>query len=358
MAQSSTLSCGRGWPVPDYSSLDRLLHRLVLGSQFRAEMFHDLERGSFLKSSPEDTGRHVFVTGLARAGTTILMREIYSSGDFGSLTYADMPFVLAPNFWSRVSGKGRNAGPKVERAHGDGIEVDFNSPEALDEVYWRVFTGGDYIHPDRLVPYVPDSEQMAGYRDLVRLVLRRTGASRYLSKNNNNLLRLAPLAKAFPSAVILVPIRDPVDQAGSLLRQHRRFLNTDKFTRDYMGWLAHHEFGADHRPFAWGGKIPEGDPADPAYWLGCWTAAHRRIEALEREHANIQLVPYDALASDAAVWPAIARRIGIEPTQLKEIRLGPGAARRRADRHEAESVETRDLFVQLDKRARQSLGLD
>ena len=342
--------------MPDYSSLDRLLHRLVLGSQFRAEMFHDIERGAFLKSSPEDNGRHVFVTGLARAGTTILMREIYGSGDFGSLTYADMPFVLAPNFWNRVSAKGRAAGPRVERAHGDGIEVDFNSPEALDEVYWRVFTGEDYILPDRLVPYVPDSEQMAGYRDLVRLVLRRTGAARYLSKNNNNLLRLAPLAEAFPDAVILVPIRNPIDHARSLLGQHRRFLDSDKFTRDYMGWLAHYEFGADHRPFAWDGTIP-GDPTHLDYWLGCWTAAHRRIQALEREHANIQLVPYDALTSDVAVWPAVAEKIGIEPTQLKEIRLSSGLTRRESARHERGAADAIDLFAQLEKRAREALGL-
>ena len=344
--------------MPDYSSLDKLLHRLVLGSQFRAEMFHDIELGAFLKSSPEDDGRHVFVTGLARAGTTILMREIYSSGGFGSLTYADMPFVLAPNLWNRLSGKSRAAGPRAERAHGDGIEVDFNSPEALDEVYWRVFTGRDYIRPDRLVPYVPDGEQMAGYRDLVRLVLRRTGAARYLSKNNNNLLRLGPLAKAFPKAVILIPVRDPIDHSRSLLRQHLRFLEADNFTQDYMGWLAHHEFGAGHRPFAWEGMVPEGDPMDLKYWLTCWIAAHRRIQAMEREYANIQLVPYGALTTDPAVWPAVAEKIGIEPVQLQEIHLRSRAATPESESHEPSSADALSLFAQLDNRARQSLGLN
>ena len=226
----------------------------------RAEVLHDMERGAFLKSAPIDEGRHVFVTGLARAGTTILMREIYASGEFGSLTYADMPFVLAPNFWHGISAKSRKAGVKAERAHGDGIEVDFHSPEALDEVYWRVFSGGDYILPDRLVPHSPDDEILAGYRDFIRLVLRRTGKTRYLSKNNNNLLRLDSLAKAFPDSVILIPVRDPRDHALSLLNQHNRFLDSDAFTRDYMGWLGHHEFGATHRPFAWDGAIAASDP--------------------------------------------------------------------------------------------------
>ncbi|MGB5838386.1 MAG: hypothetical protein WBH14_15195, partial [Albidovulum sp.] len=122
--------------MSDYSALDRLLHRMALASPVVAEMMHDMERGMFLKSAPEDGGQHVFVTGLARAGTTILMREIHRTGDFGSLTYADMPFVLAPNLWARLSKKGQTAGVKAERAHGDGIEVDTQSPEALDEVYW------------------------------------------------------------------------------------------------------------------------------------------------------------------------------------------------------------------------------
>lgn len=325
----------------------------------RAEVLHDMERGAFLKTAPPDEGRHVFVTGLARAGTTILMREIHGSGEFGSLTYADMPFVLAPNFWNRLSANGRKAGPRTERAHGDGIEVDFDSPEALDEVYWRIFAGSDYILPDRLVPHAPDDEQIAGYRDLIRLVLRRTGKFRYLSKNNNHLLRLDSLARAFPDAIILVPFRDPLRHARSLLHQHRRFLGSDGFTRAYMGWLGHHEFGATHLPFAWADAIVGGDPLALDYWLACWVATHRRIERLELEHDNVQLVPYQALMSDAAVWPAVARRIGISPEPLKQIRSMPNLPAGQQDGDlvdEALTDEAASLYRALEQRARHSLG--
>ena len=343
--------------MANYSPLDKLLHHLALGSPARAEMLHDMERGTFLKSAPRDNGSHVFVTGLARAGTTILMREIHCSGVFGSLTYADMPFVLAPNSWQRLSAVGRKDKPRAERAHGDGIEVDINSPEALDEVYWRIFSGGDYILPDRLLPHAPGDEQMAGYRDFIRLVLRRTGQARYLSKNNNHLLRLRSLARAFPDSVILIPVRDPLDHASSLLNQHRRFLESDAFTRSYMGWLGHYEFGATHRPFAWDGAAIGGDPETLDYWLRQWTAAHQRIDRLDREQENIQLVPYQALTSDARIWPAVARRIGITPAPLKEVRF-------RADRKLAGDVtrsavtdETADLYRELEARARKSLGV-
>jgi hypothetical protein len=343
--------------MADYSPLDKLLHHLALGSPARVEMLHDLERSIFLKSAPSDEGRHVFVTGLARAGTTILMREIHCSGVFGSLTYADMPFVLAPNFWQRLSALGRKAKPRAERAHGDGIEVDINSPEALDEVYWRIFSGGTYILPDRLLPHTPGDEQMAGYRDFIRLVLRRTGQTRYLSKNNNHLLRLDSLARAFSDSVILIPIRDPLDHARSLLNQHRRFLGADAFTYAYMGWLGHHEFGATHRPFAWDGAIVGDDPQTLAYWLAQWIGAHRRIDALERKHKNIQLVPYQALISDAGTWPAVAGRIEIATGPPQEIRF---SAVRKPAGEAAQGVvadEVAELYRRLEQRARESLGL-
>ncbi len=302
-----------------FSGTDKVLHRLALGSRPVAEMVHDIERGRFLKRAPADEGRHVFVTGLARAGTTILMREIHRTGQFGSLTYADMPFVLAPNSWAGLSSKSRDPGQKAERAHGDGIEVDAHSPEALDEVYWRIFDGDAYIGKDGLSPHAPDGDMIAGYRDLIRLVLLKTGTGRYVSKNNNNILRLPTLADALPQSQFLVPLRDPLAHAASLLAQHQRFLNADPFTRDYMTWLGHHEFGATHRPFLFDGR-PEGDPQTLDYWLRAWIAAYGALDRAEEGRDNVCFVPYEALSADPAIWQAVARRIGIAAAPAGELR--------------------------------------
>lgn len=327
--------------MADYSALDRLLHRLALASPMRAEMLHDVERGLYLSSAPADGGRHVFVCGLARAGTTILMRELHRSGAFGSLTYADMPFVLAPNLWRKLSARGDDPGEKAERAHGDGIEVDQNSPEALDEVYWRVFAGEEYIRRDRLIPHRPDGDAVEGYRDLIRLVLRHTGKGRYLAKNNNHILRLGTLAGAFPDSLFLVPVRAPAAHAQSLLSQHRRFAASDAFTQSYMRWLGHHEFGATHRPFAWNGVAEAGDPDTLDYWLAQWVAAHRVLLEAAKAHDTVRLVPSDRLARDPALWPAIARAAGIDATPLQEIRAMP----ERADA--ASSDEADALYTEL-----------
>ena len=305
--------------MPDYSTLDRILHRMALASPIRAEMMHDMERGMYLKRAPKDNGQHVFVTGLARAGTTILMREIHRTGAFGSLTYADMPFVLAPNLWAKLSRKGQTRGQKAERAHGDGIEVDTQSPEALDEVYWRVFDGKAYIGTDGLSPHDPSDELIDGYRDLIRLVLLKTERPRYVSKNNNNILRLRSLARAMPESQFLVPLRQPLSHAASLLGQHRRFRDADPFTRDYMKWLGHHEFGATHRPFLFNGR-PEGDPDGMDYWLRTWIAAYSSLDRAEAEARNVCFVPYEALSADPAVWRAVARRIGLDAGPATELR--------------------------------------
>jgi hypothetical protein len=340
--------------VADYSALDRLLHRLALASPARAEMMHDIERGMFLKKAPADSGAHVFVTGLARAGTTILMREIHRTGQFGSLTYADMPFVLAPNLWARMSRKGHTPGQKAERAHGDGIEVDMSSPEALDEVYWRVFAGRDYIGKGELSLHEPDDALIAGYRDLMRLVMLKTGTTRYVSKNNNTILRLGALARAMPEAAFLVPLRRPLDHAASLLGQHERFLLADPFTQDYMAWLGHHEFGATHRPFLFGPR-PAGDPKTLDYWLRLWIAVYGALDRVEEGRPNVTFVPYEALSADPAVWAAVARRIGVAPAAAGELKPTKDRAPGAHDPRLAD--EAGALHARLSARAFAALGL-
>jgi len=78
-----------------YSRLQQKLHQFALSSQFTHEAPFDVE-SSFI-SSVSESDHHVFVAGLARSGTTILINSTYESGAFDSLSYADMPFILALN---------------------------------------------------------------------------------------------------------------------------------------------------------------------------------------------------------------------------------------------------------------------
>ena len=89
----------------NYSALQRFLHRSVLSSQFMREIMFDVEQSIFLKKDDNFDDDHVFIAGLARSGTTILLNAIYQSNQFASLTYDNMPFILAPNFWAKISPK-------------------------------------------------------------------------------------------------------------------------------------------------------------------------------------------------------------------------------------------------------------
>ena len=265
--------------APDYGFGAKLLHHLALSADFIADAAFDIEQSRFLSQcTAHSDAHHVFIAGLARAGTTLLMRFLYESGGFCSLTYRDMPFVMAPNIWARVSSGSKRQKTAAERAHGDGVYVDYDSPEALEEVFWRVNASRAYLNNNELIPMEADGELIDRFRDYVNLIQLRYSATRYLSKNNNNILRIGSLSRAFPKATVLVPYRDPVQHSASLMNQHSRFSKeqkSDSFIKKYMTWLGHHEFGLDHRPFRFGSyESDEKNPDNINYWLGIWIDTH------------------------------------------------------------------------------------
>ena len=303
-----------------YSGPDRLLHRIALGSRPVMEMSFDIERAMFAKAlAPESGSRPVFVCGLARAGTSLVTRLLDSSGMFASLRYRDMPFPLAPNLWARLSGGNTRQVGAVERAHGDGLSHDLDTPEAIEEVFWRCFEGDRYIGSDGLFPRFPRPETLDAYRSLVGLVCLRSGRSRYLAKNNNHVLRLQSLIDEFPDAVLVHPFRHPVKQAASLLAQHRRTCarqSLDPFSLSYARWLGHHEFGTDHRPHLLpGAPLPHENKFEMEYWLRCWESIYSFLLNLGPSVRSRQVfVDYDELCRrPAEVLRVLATKVGCAP---------------------------------------------
>ncbi len=303
-AGSSPGGANRDVMLHDYSLLDRFVHRIALGTPYVRRLSFDLD-GMLTKidAASAHAAQPVYVTGLARSGTTMLLNALHRSARFASLTYRDMPFVLAPNLAQRLMRVSRREGAAKQRAHGDRLEVDFDSPEAFEEVFWLTFCGGDYIERDRLLPHTVQATVLDDYCTYVaRIVASRGGGERYLAKNNNNVLRIEALKQAFPRSVVLVPFREPAAHVASLRRQHERFLQwhaEDRFARTYMGWLGHHEFGADFRPFAVPGAAPPRDPEAlraPDYWLDYWAKVYRYI--LDRHGQTVSLIDFDQLCRE------------------------------------------------------------
>ena len=322
-----------------YGMLERWLHWIALEPASVRHLAFELERQFALPKRPtpatsssnkiaDPADGAVYVCGLARSGTTMLLRILDEIDAFRSLTYRDMPFVLGPNLWKQITRHSQRRSVTTERAHGDGILVDFDSPEGFEEVFWHTF-GTRKSDPRCLGFDTPSAEALAAFADYRALVANpRTEPvpakgiqRRYLSKNNNNLLRLPSLC-ADPTATVLLVYRNPVATARSLHRQHQRFCATQtesRFTRTYMGWLAHHEFGLDHLPFCF--AAPEMNsaltPDDPNYWLDYWNAVYSHV--LAQEGLRLHLVNHDALCvMPSQMFEAIFEVLGVQ-ADAKEL---------------------------------------
>jgi Sulfotransferase family len=326
----------------NYSLVDRALHYFAFGAPFVQKVLCELENDLF-KSELEQVASsdEVFVTGLPRAGTTLVLELLYGTGEFVTLTYRDMPFILAPLLWDKISGPLREAGDKVERAHGDGMMVSFDSPEAFEEVVWLAFLRRAIVNEHTLSPVAREAvteELASALRSSVRkLLLRRARAAagstkpRYLSKNNANISRVEVLTEFFPTARIVIVFRNPAAHIASLMKQHRRFLDehaADAFSKRYMEWIGHYEFGANFRPINFSGWL-DGQPVpsapDADFWLRYWNAAYGH--ALEQRTGNVLFVDFDKLLEERDI---ALGRLAEALALAEKSRLAAAGARLRA----------------------------
>lgn len=309
----------------NYSRLDRMFHRVAFSSRAVQLTAADMEKSLYgRRFSGIDTGRPVFLTSLPRAGTTLVLELLGRLPAFATYSYRDMPFVLAPLLWESLSRGFRKPAQLAERAHGDGMAVGYDSPEAFEEVLWLMSWPEKFSGEE--IALWSGREEAAEFRELLTSQMQRIIAARssddgaprrYLSKNNANIARIPLLTRLYPDAVVLVPFRRPLDQAGSLLRQHLRFVTMhaeDAFARQYMEDIGHLEFGALHRPIRFDGMSDvrrRYRPETLDYWLAYWIIAFRHV-LLYRD--SVVLVSYEELcAGGPAGIQALAGRLGLAP---------------------------------------------
>jgi hypothetical protein len=287
----------------------------------------DLESGLFRKELKKvHLNRPVLITGLPRSGTTILLQQLCETGRFASHTYRDMPFVMAPLLWDRFSRGFASEGTPHERMHGDGLQVSPDSPEAFEEAVWKHFWKSHYLG-DRIVPWAP-SERNSEFEEFLeqhmrKIVLLRgrqaSGGLRYISKNNLNISRLAAPPGVFRRGVVLIPFREPVQHAASMLLQHQRFLRIhreDPFILRYMDAIGHHEFGLGLKPVDFDGWMEEApSPEGLEFWVRYWIAAYSFVLRHLEEWAV--LTDYDRLAETPG--PALARLADVLHLPAKDI---------------------------------------
>jgi Sulfotransferase family len=299
----------------NYSGLDRLFHRFAFASPFIQLTAADMEAAAYGREyRAVRAERPIFVTSLARAGTTALLESLAELPSIATHVYRDMPFVLAPILWSKLSGPFRRPSAPKERAHGDDVMVGFDSPEAFEEILWQTFWPKKYGARISLWNAKDwEAEAQAFFVEHMKKIvaLRRPGRladGRYLSKNNANVGRLDAIPRVFPDAAIVVPVRRPLEHAASLQRQHRNFLAIQQespFVRRYMADIGHYEFGELHRPLDFPGfdeVVGRRDPQTLDYWLAYWVVAFEHVAARKE---RLLVLSYEAMCADPG--PALER---------------------------------------------------
>lgn len=279
--------------MQSYSNIQKFLHDFVLSRKTINKFLFELEKIFCLKNKNIKNQLHIFITGLPRSGTTSLLYFLFSSGEYSSLKYNNMPFVLSPNF-SKLFNKKNII--KKERLHNDGITFDFNSPEALDEIFFN--NNNEFIEKE-LVNYI-------------QLILHSDNKTNYLSKNNLNYKRIDLIQSILPNSNFLIPIREPLQHANSLLNQHLHFSQlqkNDDFIRRYMNYLNHNEFGLNHKP--WNNSIIFKDFNSINYWLEQWYLFYKFIYKKFKSYKNCHFIIYEKL-NNPSYTIEILKKVNLE----------------------------------------------
>lgn len=259
--------------------------------------------------------RPIYIAGLARSGTTILLEVIASSPAIATHRYRDYPPIFTPYAWNWwLNHIPLKKDQPTERTHADGIFVTSQSPEAMEEVLWMAFF--EHLHdPERsavLDASVSNPSFERFYRDHIRKLILARGGSRYASKENYNVTRLEYLLHLFPDARFVIPVRHPVGHIASLIKQHRLLSSGQRQSPKaltHFQRIGHFEFGLDLRPINAGMDSRVAETCDlwkrgeelrgwARYWASIYDFVAQRLSENSTLRESAIVLRYEDLCSE------------------------------------------------------------
>lgn len=267
----------------NYNFLQKIYHEVFFKNHFLQKSIFELDKLFFLKNYNFVNNEHVFITSLPRSGTTYLLNLVFSTNKFASLNYSNIPLILSPNISKLLK---FDKSTKIERYHKDNIFIDSDSPEAIDEFFFKIF----------------NQKKIKEFRDFINLILISQKKNRYLSKNNLNYKRADFLMDTFPKSLFLIPVRNPLDQSISLLNQHKNFNILQKknlFLKKYMDYLGHNEFGELHKH--WNEPQKFFNPMNLNYWIEQWIFFYTNILTKYTSRKNFHFIFYEDLLNNETI---------------------------------------------------------
>tara|TARA_Y100001934_G_C12122443_1_gene663846 strand:+ start:241 stop:780 length:540 start_codon:yes stop_codon:yes gene_type:complete len=147
------------------------------------------QEGACLQPNLEriDADRPVYICGLARSGSMVLLELLAANPETASHQYRDFPFVLAPFMWNRLLDQvPRAEQAPAERTHKDRLLVSAQSPESMQEPLWMHFFPS--IQDESLSNVLDERTEHPAfekfYNRRLQKMLYLRGGTRYLAKGN------------------------------------------------------------------------------------------------------------------------------------------------------------------------------
>lgn len=201
------------------------------------------------KMAERSLDRPIYISGLVRAGTTILIEMLSNHPAIANHRYLHMVNPYIPHWIQKVANMTFLFKKPVHRLHKDRILVTRESPEAVEEVFWQFFFDG--VHDGGKSNILDSDTRHLAFEDFYRGHLKKLlvnqRASRYATKNNYNISRLEYLLSLFPDAKFLLVIRNPISHVASLMKQDRLFYEMEREDKRLLHWtklIGHREFGS------------------------------------------------------------------------------------------------------------------
>jgi hypothetical protein len=270
--------------------MNKIIHQIVFKQPVFNKLFYEFEKKEIGKQDFES----IIITGLARSGTTSLLRELVRNDITCSLNYKNMPLIIAPKMQKLLGYFSGTMLKEVERSHQDGIMINTSSSEAFDEVFFQVYERDSYTFKNHLNEY--ESKHINSYIEFINHFLVVNNKKIYVTKNNNHILRLPQIIES-EEFKILITFRDPLTHAASLDKQdliHSNLQKKDSFSLDYMNYLGHFEFGLNKKYFNFkNAKVNVLDYERNDFWLAQWINYYDYIIMLTKKYQEINLINFD-----------------------------------------------------------------
>lgn len=311
--------------VNDIPGLASTLHRL------ESSWMHN-------KTKKQEIVSPVYVTGLARSGTTVVLEMLNQHRDLASHRYLHMVIPYAPHWFQKLADNIPIMIEPSERLHKDGLFVNKNSPEAVEEIFWQKYFDNalDESLSNLLDASTSNPSFEMFYKANIKKLLRSRDAERYLAKNNYNVTRMEYLLKIFPDSKFVIMVRNPFDHIASLAKQDAIFKEMEANDPRLLEWtklIGHREFGSDKVcvNVENNGKVQtireKWNHKDSyvegwaIYWASIYDHVHRQVQENPSVRNAALLVRYEDLCdSPNDVIDKIVDHIGVDEKSFTKVK--------------------------------------